>query len=841
MKTIIKHILYIACALSIIPLVAQTNKKETFKEYSLVPDQISLDGKWIIYGKIYLENDSVKYTEFINTQTKKQISLERNSAFYKHLLNDGITLKQTSDTLSIINLETSEIQKEIPNVKQFDSDKKNNSLFTLSNEGVLIIHQLTSKNQLEKFRKNNIGIFFLNHDKTLLVYQDNSSNKNLFYLDLKTLKETEVCSLKQDITTLKWNLTQDAILFDGEYNNSILIHLPTLEVKQITFPKESINDKKIDFYSNNDLLITYNISTDQKYPESEYLDIWQGNSKNVIPSKFAPRYKLDYYAKVYKFKTEEYIELESGRNVQYSPIPIPGYVLQYDPLENQDYLNTFVKNNLFIKNISTDKKVLLSSYQQNPLMVSPNNKHLLYPKENGTNWEVFTPDTNKRIEIESDNLYLPTPLWSLDSKYVYSIKNNNLHKIDIATNKAVQLTNFSKDTEILIRSLVFSPFNMSLIDNQKPLIIQITRNNQNAIYRIENTKVSLILPFTPNRIDRKMLLDSTFNTIVWMEENYNIPHKVNIYINKKVTTLIENEIPKENYSWQKRKDIKFKDKYGKELEGFLFYPKNFDPKKSYPMVTHIYEEIRTSAGIQPNRFIQSTLRNAAGHNRTLLNEEGYFVFYPDTFVTIKDGPGISAVDCVERAIEKILEEEPSINKNKIGLDGFSFGGYKASFIASHSNTFAAIISGGAPHDFIGSFYYRYSYDFRYMPDYSRAENFQFNFEESFGENPKKYLDNSPILFAQDVKTPILLVTGLKDTNIFWQNTSSMYWAIRRYNNTQVVALFYRDGEHGFYFAHKINKDYTKRYMDWYNYYLKDDKTIEWIDDSVNPEKTSFSF
>ncbi|MHC5354570.1 alpha/beta hydrolase family protein [Myroides sp. LJL115] len=841
MKVIKKHIQYATFLLFTISLVAQTTNKEIIKGYNLVPDQISLDGTWAIYNKLDTEGNPPENTEFINIQTKKQVSLERNSAYYSHLLNDGITLKQTGNTLSIIKLETSQAQKEILNVKQFDSDKKNNRLFTLSNEGMLIIYQLTSKNQLEKFRQNNISIFFLNHDKTTLVYQDNSINKNLFYLDLKTLKKTEICSLKQDITTIKWNLSQDAILFDGEYNNSMLIHLPTLEVKQITFPKESINDKKIDFYSNNDLLITYNITTNQKYPESEYLDIWQGNSKHVIPSKFAPRYKIDYYAKIYKYQTEKYIELESGRNIQYSPIPIPGYVLQYDPLKNQDYLNDYIKNNLILKNIFTNKKVLLSSYRQNPLMVSPNNKHLLYPKEDGVNWEVFTPDTNKRIEIESDNTNMQTPLWSVDSKYIYFIKNNNLHKKDITTNKSFQLTNFSKDTEIIIRSLVLSPSNKSLIDNQKPLIIQITRNNQNAIYRIESTKVSTILPFTSNRIDSKMLLDPTFNTIVWMEENYNMPHKLNIYKNRKVTTLIENEIPKEYYSWQKRKDITFKNKYGKELEGFLFYPKNFDPKKSYPMVTHIYEEIRTSAGIQPNRFIQSTLRNGAGHNRTLLNEEGYFVFYPDTFVTVKDGPGISAVDCVERAIEKILEEEPSINKNKIGLDGFSFGGYKASFIASHSNTFATIISGGAPHDVIGSFYYRYSYDFRNKPDYSRAENYQFNFKESFGENPKKYLDNSPILFAQDVKTPILLITGLKDTNVFWQNTSSMYWALKRYNNTQVIALFYKDGEHALYSNPIISTDYTKRYLDWYNYYLKDDKTIQWIDNSVDPEKTSFSF
>ncbi|MHC5310949.1 alpha/beta hydrolase family protein [Myroides sp. LJL116] len=838
MKTIIKRLFYLTCFLYLMPLHAQTIKNQLVLKFNLKPDQISNDGKWAIYNKLDIDGTPPENTEFINTQTKKQVSLKRNSAFYNHLLNDGLTLKKEGNILSIINLENLKFQEDIPNIKQFDSDKNHNMLFTLSNGGDLIIYQLTSKNQLEKFRQNNIEIFFLNHDKTKLVYQDNSKNKNLYYLDLKTIKEVKLCSIKQDITALKWNLTQDAILFDTEYNNSMLIYLPTLQVKEITFPKESINDKKIDFYSNNDLLITYKITTDQKYPESEYLDIWQGNSKHVIPSQFTPRFKNDYYAKIYKYQTEKYIELESGRNIQYSPITIPNYVLYCNPLEKEEHLSINVKNDYIIKNITTNEKFVLSSYQPNQLIISPNNKHLLYPKEDGVSWEVYTPSSQRRLLIEKDD-DKQSPLWSTDSDFIYFIKGNNLQKINIETNKSNQLTDFSKETRITIKNLVLPPTNMSLINNQKPIIIQATSNNQNAVYKIDNKKLFPLLPFTSNRVDSRIVFDSTFETVIWMEENYNMPHKLTIYKNYKKTTLVENNIPKESYSWQKRKDISFKDKYGKELQGFLFYPKNFDPKKSYPMVTHIYQEVWLSAGLQPNEFIQSTFKNSAGHNRTLLNEEGYFVFYPDTYVS-KDGPGITAVDCVEKAISKILSEEPTINKNKIGLDGYSFGGYKASFIATHSSIFAAIISGSGMHDLIGS-YYRYSYHYRNKPDYSRIENHQFNFKESFGENPKKYIDNSPILFAQNIKTPILLVTGLKDKNVFWQNTSSMYWAIRRYNKAQVTALFYKDAGHGFYFTPIVNEDFTRRYLDWYNYYLKNNKTIQWVDDSVNTEKISFSF
>ena len=118
-----------------------------------------------------------------------------------------------------------------------------------------------------------------------------------------------------------------------------------------------------------------------------------------------------------------------------------------------------------------------------------------------------------------------------------------------------------------------------------------------------------------------------------------------------------------------------------------------------------------------------------------------------------------------------------------------------------------------------------------MPNYFRVEGPQVNLKVRFGDNPIKYFKNSPIHFAQDYKSAVLLWTGLQDDNVDWKQTQHMYIALQRYRQP-VIALFYKKEDHNL-----LNRterlDLTYRILDWFNYYLKESEKMEWIDKGVD--------
>lgn len=243
---------------------------------------------------------------------------------------------------------------------------------------------------------------------------------------------------------------------------------------------------------------------------------------------------------------------------------------------------------------------------------------------------------------------------------------------------------------------------------------------------------------------------------------------------------------------------------------------------------HIYEIQNHLKAI----FNYPTYLNSDGFNTTILQENNYFVFFPDIIDTTQ-GTGLSALHCVEEGIKTVLKEEKTIDKENLGLFGFSHGGYKANFILTQSNIFKAVVSGAGNSDIIRS-YFSYNENF-ISPFFFQFENGQYKMPKPFSEDKELYLLNSPILFTDQIKTPILTFTGKLDENIHWEQQREFFIALLRYNVPH-VALFYKNEGHGL--TKKENQiDITKRLMNWFDYYLnkKYTKETQWIKDYTSFE------
>ena len=161
---------------------------------------------------------------------------------------------------------------------------------------------------------------------------------------------------------------------------------------------------------------------------------------------------------------------------------------------------------------------------------------------------------------------------------------------------------------------------------------------------------------------------------------------------------------------------------------------------------------------------------------------------------------------------------------KVGLIGYSFGGYETAFIVTQTGMFAAAVAGGAATD-LRSYFYTVGWETG-KPDMWRFENEQWNMGKTPLEDHASYEKNSPLASADNVKTPLLLWSGKKDQQVDWHQSVQYYLALRRLNKKNIL-LLYPDETHGF--SKLENKlDISMRVQQWFSHFLKNEEPEDWV-------------
>lgn len=157
-----------------------------------------------------------------------------------------------------------------------------------------------------------------------------------------------------------------------------------------------------------------------------------------------------------------------------------------------------------------------------------------------------------------------------------------------------------------------------------------------------------------------------------------------------------------------------------------------------------------------------------------------------------------------------------IDSQRIGLTGHSFGGYETNYIITQTNKFAVAVSGSGISDMV-SWYFSNSKGIL-IPELWRSETQQWRIGKSIFEGKDLYLNNSPILFADKVNTPLLTWTGKKEDNLPYEQSIFFYNALRRAGKKNVLLLYPNDNH---IIANKQNQvDLSHRISNWFDRYLK---------------------
>lgn len=272
----------------------------------------------------------------------------------------------------------------------------------------------------------------------------------------------------------------------------------------------------------------------------------------------------------------------------------------------------------------------------------------------------------------------------------------------------------------------------------------------------------------------------------------------------------------EAFLWGKSELVDYESASGVPLQGALFYPADYDPSKTYPMVVYIYE-LRSQT---LHQYATPSERNP--YNTGVFTQNGYFVFQPD-IVYRAQNPGLSAVECVVPAVRKVLEDG-KVDPERVGLFGHSWGAYQTAFIVTQTDIFAAGVAGAPLTNMMSmsmSIYWNSG-----GTDAKIFHESQGRMDRPFWNDVDTYIANSPIFSIESLNTPLLVAFGDNDGAVDWQQGIEMYNAARLAQRPYVM-LVYPGENHGL--AEEPNQvDYHHRVREWFRTYLKGDEAPKWI-------------
>ena len=268
--------------------------------------------------------------------------------------------------------------------------------------------------------------------------------------------------------------------------------------------------------------------------------------------------------------------------------------------------------------------------------------------------------------------------------------------------------------------------------------------------------------------------------------------------------------------WGTGELIKYKNSDGVDLQAALYKPENFDPSKKYPMMIYIYERLTQNV----NTFVRPAPGTSI--NIAYYVSNGYLVLTPDIVYTTGH-PGQSALKCVLPAIQTVVDKG-FVDRNAIGIQGHSWGGYQTAYLVTQTNLFKAAEAGAPVVNMISA------YDgIRWgtgLPRQFQYEKTQSRIGGSIWEYPLRFVENSPIFMVDRITTPVLILENDGDDAVPWYQGLEFFLSLRRLGKE--VYLFNYNGEaHGLRKRH-TQKDYTVRMQQYFDHFLKGAPAPEWM-------------
>ncbi len=669
-------------------------------------------------------------------KTIQSINWSLNGKFYTSLVPNLTTNKQDIIKYNLVNggIEDTLVKGHLlktPNVKELNIDtyemnpKENEiliatateNIYRYSNKSTYYLYNLNTKVCLLLLNGRKISDVTFSPDGKNIAY---TYDNNLYYLDQQKVEH--------------------AITTNGIKNKIINGHGDWVYEEEYELSKAfqwSPDSKQIAF-------CTFNESAVKEYE----LQTWQDQ----------------LYPQLYKYKYPKAGEENSKVNIRIYEI------------ETQKTLEIPLNNDAYIPKITwTSEAGVLCIVQQNRLQ---NIKQLLHYNIAENKIEnILTESDSAYVEINDDLYYLQDKTHLIYSSEINGFRHLYLYNYHTKFNKPITTGNWEvhklEGVDEVNKKLFFTSNEKGASERQL-YSINYEGKNKEAIIKTEGVNEIQISP--------------DFKYFINKHTTINQPADFSVYsINGRQIRVIEdNKLIKEKIALYKPAEIiffKIANSNNQLLNAWIMKPVDFDSTKKYPVLIYVY-------GGPGHQTVLNAWMGANYYWFQLLAQKGYIIVSVDGRGTGGMGAKfkkstyaqLGKLECEDViATAKYLGQLNFVDKTRIGIFGWSFGGYLSSLAITLGADFFKMAVAVAP---VTNWRF---YDSIYTERFLKTPQ----------ENPQGYDDNSPISHANKLRGHYLIIHGSGDDNVHVQHTMAMINALVS-NNKKFSSMIYPDKNHGIY-------------------------------------------
>jgi dipeptidyl aminopeptidase/acylaminoacyl peptidase len=744
-----------------------------------------------------------------------------------------VELKSEGTTLVAWNPATGE-QKRILNVMEFTTAAKSAATaYVVQQKGkndssyVYTIELADSKFKTTKVHENNGWSKSLQFDEkgkqlAFLTTTDTAKTNKLFTLYLK--KETDITAkLLVDTSTAKIQkglaVSENGKLYFSQSGNKLFFGISTIPKKE---PKDTLLEE-------------------EKY----VLDIWHWDDDRIQPEqlKSVDKDKKNTYLTCYNFANNELFQVESDtlklvQSVQKGDLDIALAASDKRYRKSQTW-ETQLPTDYYLVDLKTGKNELILEKKSHTVQLSYTGKYLTWYEPVKRDWYNMNLQNHQSVVITNridDNLFednnglaeQPNPFgimgWSKNDDFIYIYSEFEIWKINPDNKEQVSCITKNRGGEFNtdLRYVKTDP-DMDYIDDNWLLLKSFNHHNKREgfwAYTNGNLKplmmedARIVFLGKAKNSDKILYAKMDFETFPDLLLN-----DVSFGGEKRLSFANPQQ---KDYNWGTAELVKWETPEGRELEGILYKPEDFDANKKYPMIVYYYE--KNADNLHQYR---SPRPSASTVNYTEYVSNGYVIFVPDIVYKLGD-PGKSAVDCIVSGTKAMIAKG-FIDEKNIAIQGQSWGGYQTAFLVTQTNMFKCAFA-GAP---VGNMTSAYG-GVRWESGLLRAfqyEKGQSRIGKTLWEDREAYIRNSPVFFLDKVNTPLLLMNNDADGAVPWYQGIEIYTGLRRMEKACWLLNYNGDG-------HNLTKrpnqvDLSRRMLGFFNHYLKGAPMPEWMKEGVD--------
>ena len=263
-------------------------------------------------------------------------------------------------------------------------------------------------------------------------------------------------------------------------------------------------------------------------------------------------------------------------------------------------------------------------------------------------------------------------------------------------------------------------------------------------------------------------------------------------------------------NWGKAESIEWNHE-GVNIQGWLVPPAKVEPGKKYPMVMLIHGG--------PSSVTTSEWPASFGMSRAIvaaLSVRGYYVLLPNprgsygqgedfTRANVKDFGGGDLRDDLA-GVDAAIKKYP-IDPNRLGVTGWSYGGFMTMWTVTQTNRFRAAVAGAGIANWQS--YYGQNLIDQWMIPF---------FGASVYDDPAVYEKCSPIRFIKNVKTPTLVIVGERDAECPASQSYEFWHALKTLGVPTKLIIY--PGEGHMFIEPKHQADRLEETVGWFDKYLK---------------------